>query len=506
MKIDSLQLKNAIETYTSYLGKESIQMFDIAPLDRIGIPVIHTSILDQDGFYNNGVGYGNSYEEALVGSLGELSETFHVHRALKIAPTCEGLSYDDMVKQFGAGNIIDPLTLCLSAGYPYRSTLCLRWVQVKRVRDGADCWAPRESVAFSGFSYNLRSSNVVLQGQGQTAKLFPPITCGLGAGLSIEQALAHGALELLQRDGNCINFRALDLGIDLDLDVIESVEIKQTIENLKNLGIHIRAKLASTDFGLVNLYVFADKNEEQIENFPLVVTACGEAVHQNRERALRKALHEFISSRSRKTFMHGPLSKVLEYASIDYVNHFIKCVNPANEEPKALNEMVNWLNKTQTELNHHLSPSVFSSHLRVKFSSLQSSTDASTLDPAARMSDIAARLMKENIDLYYFDASPVGSHAPHVVKVIAPSLEGETMSYFRLGLRGVTKLLTRHSSLVTQKIEHPMTFEIPLRQCDQEKLNGPVYFNFQEWEKIITNHYPLYREPSSHSAQIHKAK
>lgn len=506
MKIDSIQLKNAIETYSSYLGKDSIQVFDIAPLDRIGIPVIYTSILDQDGFYNNGVGYGNSYDEALVGSLGELSETFHVHRALKKSPTCEGLSYDDMVRHFGADYVIDPLTLCLSAGYPYRSTLSLRWVQVKRVRDGAECWAPRESVAFSGYSYNLQSSNVILQSQGQTAKLFPPITCGLGAGLSVEQALAHGALELLQRDGNCINFRALDLGVELDLDVIESVEIKQTIENLKKLGIHIRAKLASTDFGLVNLYVFADKNLDETESFPLVVTACGEAIHQNRERALRKALHEFISSRSRKTFMHGPLSKVLKYASKDYVNNFLKCVNPANEEPKALNEMVNWLDKTQTELNLYLTPSVFSSHSTIKFSSLQSSSDASTLDPEARMNDIAARLMKHDIDLYYFDASPVGSHAPHVVKVIAPSLEGETMSYFRLGFRGTTKLLARHSSLVTQKIVHPMTFEIPLRLCDQDKLNGPAYFNFQEWEKIITNHYPLYREPSSHSAQMFKAK
>ena len=44
------------------------------------------------------------------------------------------------------------------------------------------------------------------------APLTTPITNGLGAGDSFERALVHGLLELLQRDGNCVSFRAMDQG------------------------------------------------------------------------------------------------------------------------------------------------------------------------------------------------------------------------------------------------------------------------------------------------------
>lgn len=502
MNIDNNQLAKAIEIYQKYLENSNLEFFDISSLDRIGIPIQFASFRTADGFQNNGFGYGHNAEESLVGALGELSETFHTFNTLKNVPSCDAISYKQMVQNFGADLVVDPLTLCLCAGFPYHHELPLRWVQVKRLNDGAACWIPKESVAFSKYSYDMRSNNVVLESNSPSTKLFPPITCGLGAGLSIEQALSHGLLELLQRDGNCTSFRAMDQGVDIHLDIIKSEEIKLTIHHLEQLGLRVRAKLASTEFGLTNLYVIADAiDKDFVEKFPLVASACGEAVHQNRERALRKALHEFISSRARKTFSHGPIEDVVALASNDYLNQSLMLSKPYLEEAKALSEMVRWLSKTQRELLEPLQKTVFSSNSFVNFSALPSMDDDEVIDPAKRLADINRRLNQENLSVYYLDCSPEGIDAPKVIKAIVPKLEGETMSYWRIGYRGAKRLIERQSNLVTQSPPQSQHLLIPMTQGDQNAIGGPVFLNVPELERIVNEHYPLYREPASHTAQ-----
>ncbi len=507
MNIDNKQLSQAIVTYQKYLCDANLEFFDISSLDRIGIPIQFASFRTKDGYQNDGFGYGHNAEESLVGALGELSETLHTFNTLKTIPTCEGTTYSEMIRFFGEEFVIDPLTLCLSAGFPYHQQLPLRWVQVKRFHDGATCWIPKESVAFSKYSYEMHSSNLVIQNNVASARLFPSITCGFGAGLTIEQALSHGILELIQRDGNCTRFRALDKGIDINLDSIQSEEIKATINHLASVGLKIRAKLASTEFGLTNLYVIADQVDiNYLEKFPIITTACGEAAHPNRERALRKALHEFISSRARKTFSHGPVSDVIALASVDYLNQSLKLTQPHQEEPKTLFEMVRWLSKSQHDLLAPLKNTMFSSKSTVDFSSLPSVADASVQHPVDRLADIVTRLDDENLTIYYLDSSPIDSDAPKVIKAIVPKLEGETISYWRIGYRGAKRLLAEGSDLVTQGPPQSQYLLIPMRQSDQDTLGGPVFLNIPELEKKVNEHYPLYREPASHTAQKYLQK
>ena len=503
MSPDPDQLNRAIEIYRHYLAGTELHIFDISSLDRIGIPIQIAALIAEDGFTNDGFGYGGNSTEALVGALGEMSETYHIHQALKHAPACEAVSYAAMVTRFGADRVIDPLTLCLSAGYPYNEQLPLRWVAVTRWEDGLRCWAPRETIAPSGASLALRSSHVELQGDESAAQLFPAITCGLGAGLTLEQALVHGVLELLQRDGNCTAFRAMDQGIDIDLDTVESEEIRATISHLERLGLRVRPKLASTEFGLVNLYVIAEPLESNTtsESFPLLATACGEAVHPNRERSLRKALQEYLASRSRKLFMHGPLNDIRNLAPVRYVETILEPSQFSGEEPKAIREMAGWLGKTQNELSALLRKTVFSSRETLKFSSLPSTPDSEVANPVDRMADVTRRLNAESISIYYFDGSPDGARGPQVIKAIAPGLEGETLSYWRIGARGAKRLLEQQSSMVTQGKPRPLDLQIPLTTAEQNSLGGPVYFRVSEWEKILNSHYPLYREPSSHTVQ-----
>ena len=83
----------------------------------------------------------------------------------------------------------------------------LRWLPARRWRDGAlaeQVWVPAEVAAVSG--------DDVPGGPPAGGWLVTPITNGLGAGQSLAWAVGHGLLELLQRDGNGLRFRALDPG------------------------------------------------------------------------------------------------------------------------------------------------------------------------------------------------------------------------------------------------------------------------------------------------------
>lgn len=503
MKTNHSQLELAVETYKKGFKDSKINIFDISELDCVGLPIYVASLESSDGFINNGVGYGGSDIEAMVGAFGELSETYHVHQALKKALSCESVSFNEMVNKFGSDVIVNPLSLCLSAGYPYHHDLPLRWVSVKRFYDNADCWMPREAVAFGGFSFDLRSSQVELQCSKSAAKLFPPITCGLGAGLSVEQALCHGLLELLQRDGNCTNFRALDQGVDINLDVVKSLETRNTLSTLENLGFKIRAKLASTDFDLLNIYVLAETTvgSSPNSNFPIMLSACGEAVDPNREHALRKALHEFISSRSRKAFMHCDTSQYKKLIPSSYLDGVVKNVNPLFEEPKALFEMVNLISKSESEIFDLFKNTSFSSLKSIKFSSLPNLSENDNVNFKQNLNFLISKLSTHNIPVYYFDASPIEDNSPKVVRVIAPGLEGETMSYWRVGKRGAKRLLLNHSSIISQKQPQSQHLMIPMHQADCDELGGPVYFKVPDWERVVYGHYPLYREPSAHSVQ-----
>lgn len=499
------ELDRATRLYRDHFAPAEAVEFDIGSLDRLGHSVVIAGVRAADGFRNDGFGYGATAKEARVGALGEMSETFHVRRALERAPACDALSYADMIDRFGSGVVVDPLTLCLPAGSDHTRDLPLRWVAVHDWPEGRRRWVPRECIATSPFDHDTPSGEVIARGDAEPSRLFRPITCGLGAGVSLEQALAHGVLELLQRDGNCTCFRAMDRGVDLALDHIDDPGIRQLLASLAEQGIQARAKLASTEFDLVNLYVIGETmgdSSAAADDFPLMVTACGEAVHANRERALRKALLEFIAARVRKTFMHGPLEPIRQIAPATYVDDIMATVDPADEEPRALAEMIGWLDRSAVELRDMLADSVFATRETRAFSSLPTIPDVAVSKPDDRLADLAVRLRTQGLSILYFDASPPGDEAPRVVKAMVPGLEGETLSYFRIGERGVRRLIDeRHGLVAIGEPTEACGLRVPLTAAAEARLGGPVWFSRSRAEATVGPLYPLYREPSSHSAR-----
>ncbi len=494
------ELEYAISVYRSSLQTGDLFEFDLTTLDRIGMEIKVVSLCVNGVFNNDGFGYGATSAEASVGALGEMAETLHTSRELAVGTGWDGFSFRQMQAAHGAASVIDPRTLCLPAGSTYHEDQLLRWVPVRRWPSQEMHWAPRECIAIGGASYQTNSTLAKSSGLA-SAVLFPSITCGLGAGINLELALSHAVLELLQRDGNCTSFRAMDRGIDIDLDSLEDLGVKALIDQLLGHGLKVRPKLASTEFGLANLYVIAENTSGQIEPFPLMATACGEAVHANRERALRKAILEYTASRARKAFMHGPLEKISKLTSPHYQRTIIDVADPANEEPRAVQQMARWLALSETKLRELLANTVFSKKSRVAFTDLPSVPDKAVVSARDRMDDLARRLKTAGLSVYYYDASPEMTDGPTIVKAIVPGLEGETMSYYRMGERGASRLLERGVNFVSSQQNNANQQRVCLTPEAESRLGGAIFLDCAKVDETVGACYPLYREPSSHTAQ-----
>jgi ribosomal protein S12 methylthiotransferase accessory factor YcaO len=95
---------------------------------------------------------------------------------------------------------------------------------------------------------------------------------GLGAGPSLEHALSHGLLELIQRDGNSVNYRALDQGMAVDIETSDP-ETRNLLTHLDREGVEVIVKLAATDFGMANLYVVGYDRDPGDAPHPLALSA-----------------------------------------------------------------------------------------------------------------------------------------------------------------------------------------------------------------------------------------
>lgn len=487
---DAGELARAADLYRRWLPPGRLRRFRIDALDRLGMPVEVAAFRGEAGFLMDGFGYGATGAEAHVGALGELSEAAHLDAALSGAPAVLATTRE-MRARHGAERVLDPLGLCLPAGSGVCHDDRLCWVGVRRWPDGLEGVAPIDCVAASPGQRDARS--------GRAARpLFRPITCGLGAGASLAQALAHGVLELLQRDGNCTRFRAMDRGRVIELDRIADPGLARLIARLRAAGLRPVAKLASTEFGLANLYVVGEGPDT---GFPLAQTACGEAVHPDAERALRKALLEFAAARCRKTFMHGPLDRVEAVAPPGYLGSYAAAIDLGAEEPRAMREMERWLELGAEELRALLADTVLAERSRTPLSALPGPPPGAVAAPADRMAEVARRLAEAEIPVWYFDASPEGAEGPRIVKAIAPGLEGETMSYHRIGMRGAARLLERGASFVAREAR-PGWARVRMTAAGEDRLGGPAWVDTDAIDRIVGRLYPLYREPTSHAVRL----
>lgn len=466
-----------------------VSAFRIDMLDRIGIPVMQANLILPDEPATIGYGYGFEPIEAEVGALGELCEEVHVHAWVKGAERIVG-SHTELARRHGAAGVVDPLTLCLPAGSPWSPDMPLTWVRAQRL-SGEPVLVPREWVA--AYPYQLGE---------EKPRLITPITNGLGAGFDLPHAIAHGIMEALQRDGNVVTYRALDQGVVVEPDAVEGEDVAGLLARLGQLGIDVRIKLACTDFGIPNLYVVGDDRGDP--TVPVQVTSCGEAAHPDRARSLRKALLEFCGSRSRKAATHGPIEAVIGAVPRDYVERQMKVAMLEEEEGRALEAMAEWVGQDAAELRRRLAGSVFAERRRVRLSDLPTVPAAAMADSRARLALLVERLATEGLEPIVVDCSPAAGPVK-VVKVIVPGLESETMSYHRIGWRGVRRLRARHDPLLLDAPREGAR-RVRLWPEDEARCGGPAWFDAAEADRIVGTLYPMYRESGPFSAQLFRRR
>ncbi len=497
-------LAAAAEAYEAALPGLRAQ-FAIDGLDRTGVPTWATWWRDS-GAALGGVGYGPSAAQARVGALGETVENaFSLLAFARLERTTA--SYNELRRRRGAAGVADPRTLGLPAGSPYHDDMVLTWLPMRRAlaTQGADS-AGRKGVPgldLDGESVLVpvdlvASSPSELKDRDMVGRLLMPVANGMGAGTNLRHAVIHGVLEILQRDGNGLNFRALDRGAVVELGPDDGdAETRRALDALRGAGVDVMVKVGSIERGVPNLYVVGHAPGDDL----VVATACGEAAHPDRDVALRKAVLEFASARARKAFMHGPLAAVRRIAPQDYLDDALTIVDPGAEEPRVLDATVAWLTadgEQDTAVRTRLAATVFSRRSAVRFGDLPTSA---TADPLAVMAE-------HGLGILVADLTPPGSTddgGARAVKVVVPGTEVETVAYGRIGEAGVQRLVDAGRddlARVGGRPEGDGWREVILTAEAQERLGGPAWLERDAVDAVATGLLPLYREPGRHTARL----
>lgn len=472
-------LERAAACYEQALPPGRLWSFPVTDLDQTGVPSWSTTLIP--GTASGGHGYGWSELKAKVSALGELHERLQSQLSVPKLRR-EAASYKDLLRLYGEAHVIDPLSLSLPAGSPYTPDQRLVWTTMRRWRNGAEVMVPLEAAASSGAEV-----------EADPPALYLPVSNGLGAHLELRGALTHALLELLQRDGNSVNYRALDQGQAIDLTGVTSPAVRELLKRFQNLGMRVQAKVAATDLGLVNLYVTGSRGAA--EEPPIMAAACGEACHPDREVALEKALLEFAAARTRLAFNHGPLEPVTRIAPPGYLEAYRQAFGSVEEEARALEAMRAWRNLSSEALTSALSP-VF------QVAALRRWDTLPTTRPADVLLELTERL--HDFDILYLElTTPHARDAGiHVVKAVVPGLEVETLSYGRLGVRNLQRLLERESPLVSLGKAPAAGARIRLPDEAQAALATEAWLDLAALDTAVGPLYPLYREPSRHAVHF----
>ena len=477
-----MNLASPSERYLASFPPDVVE-FPILGLDVLDVP-LHSAALSTSPRHagGSGLGYGADREQARTGALGEMAEMALSGRSNVTAERVEA-SYAKLVAQEGADRVQDPRTLCLEAGSAYDDDRPLQWLPMTRLRDDAEVLVPAELVA--GAMQDLPGP------PPPDGWLTTVITNGQGAAFDIRGAVAHALLEVLQRDGNATAFRAMDRGTVIDLEGLRDKDSLALLAQLRSAGIDVVVKLASTEFGVAGVYAVGCSGSETV---PIMATACGEAAHPDREVAVRKALHEFASARARKAFMHGPLDLVRAATPAGYLDGWLDGHPPERlvGEDRALQAMLTWSRAGVGALVKLLQGSVFSRRTTVALDDLPTWGGGDLYDTVVgRMQDAGHDVL---VQVHPSEGEAVAT------KVLVSEMECETMSYARLGERGVRRLLDRDEGLTAIGADPGGWAEVHLTAQAQERLGGPAWFDREGARRRVGPLYPLYREPGRHVA------
>jgi len=361
-------------------GMEPLE--DITGKDNIGIPVYSISRPGASkGAVSNYNGKGPTPEQAMASAVMEAMERYSAERR-----ETDELVYGTYAEASSVGFTLDPKELILPMrimNYVYNDEIA--WVKGYEMFRGEDIWVPANAVFHPYFN-------------DSDMQIFRYHTNGIAAGNTLEEAVLHALLELVERDAWSI--AEFNEHANADVIVDEGSICGQLLKNFRDGGVEIHLKDLTNDIGIPTIGAAAD----DVRTKDPELLTIGVGTHLNPEIAAVRAITEVAQSRT--THKHG----VKTNAKLQKINNEM-----GYDRIKEVNRM--WYSPSKNE---------------IKLS------DMERLDTDYVLDDIEVVLQR--LDETGFDKiiavdltrSEVG--VP-VVRMIVPGLEVYTMDHEREGRR-----------------------------------------------------------------------
>ncbi len=252
---------------------------DITATDNIGIPVYSIGRPEAPaGKYYNGK--GPTKEQALASGLMEAMERY----SAELRDTDE-IVYGTYEQAKETGLTIDPKDMILPINilnYYYDSEIA--WVEGYELFRGCPVWVPACAVFYPYYS-------------DADLQLFKYHTNGIAAGNTIEEAILHSLLELIERDAWSI---AEDKNIaNADIIVDDDSVPGQLLRKFEEAGVKIYLKDLTNDIGIPTIGAAAD----DVQTKDPEMLTIGVGTHLDPQIACVRAITEVAQSRT--THKHG---------------------------------------------------------------------------------------------------------------------------------------------------------------------------------------------------------
>lgn len=285
-----LDEKSTLERTKDRLGTIGVtRIASITDLDRVGIPVF-SSIRPSaaDGAISVYSGKGNTESQARISSMMEAFERCLAERRGTNTDVEDDIKAEHLIESFDTARYeyatIDPLSLLIAEDY--NPQLLVEWIK------GWDLFKNEEILVPANAVYHPYDA------PGRAQKLFRSNTNGLAAGNTIEEAIFHGLLEVIERDALSIAEFNRNPGKELILTETDG-ENYEILRKFIDNEVAVKLWILQHDTDITTVVAVTD--DIRLRDAALLVMGAGS--HLKPEIAIRRALTE--AAQSRVVQIHG---------------------------------------------------------------------------------------------------------------------------------------------------------------------------------------------------------